>query len=222
MSYRFKSEGIDEVMKAVAELEDKAMFVAAQSLYEGAGVMADEVSKAAKTIRTAPFHYVAVPGVITRLPSPEEKEILLKSGAVGVARFRKTLGAIDTSVGYNAAGYAPVNWNHMRSSARTNYKAVSLKGHAVNASSFLQAIRNRGGSEKYGIDANIGKGAQNMKPIGVIANAINSGTSFMKKQPFIRKAVKKATPKAEAAIIERAESLINTILSENQVGGKTA
>ena len=222
MSYRFKSEGVTEIMKAVGELGDKAMFVAAHSLYEGAGVMADEISKSAKTIRTAPFHYVAVPGVITRLPSPEEKDILLQSGTVGVAKFRKKLGAVDTSVGYNAAGYAPVNWNHMRSSARTNYKAVSLKGHEVNASSFLKAIRNRGGSEKYGVGADIGKGAQNMKPIGVIANAINSGTSFMKKQPFIRKAVKKATPKAEAAIIETAERLIETILSENNVGGKSA
>lgn len=222
MSYRFKSEGVNEIMKAVKDLGDKAMFVAAQSLYEGAGVMADEVSKAAKTIRTAPFHYVAVPGAATRLPSPEEKEILLSNKAVGVAKFRKNLGAIDTSVGYNAAGYAPVNWNHMRSSARTNYKAATFKGSNITKSSTLQWIRNQGGSEKYGLSADIGKGAQNMKPIGVIANAINSGTSFMKKQPFIRKAVKKATPKAEEAIIARAESLINSILQENNVGGKTA
>jgi len=215
MAYRFKSEGVDEIMKAVAELGDKAEFVAAQALFDGAGVMADEVSQSANTIKTAPFHYVAVPGATMRLPSPEEKAILQESGAVGISKFRKRLGSVDTSVGYNASGYAPVNWNHMRNSARTNYKAVKLKGHEVNASSFLQAVRNAGGG-------NIGKGAQNMKPIGVIANAINSGTSFMQKQPFIRKAVTKATPKAEAAIIERAESLINKIISENQVGGKTA
>ena len=205
MAYRFKSEGVNEIMKAVQELGDKAMFVAAHSLYEGAGVMADEITKSAKTIRTAPFHYVAVPGAITRLPSPEEKEILLQNGAVGVAKFRKKLGAVDTSVGYNASGYAPVNWNHMRSSARTNYKAVRLKGHEVNASSFLQALRNSGGSEKYGVSADIGKGAQNMKPIGVIANAINSGTSFMKKQPFIRKAANSGSPKAMAAMKAKIE-----------------
>ena len=222
MSYRFKSEGVTEIMKAVGELGDKAMFVAAQALYDGAGVMADEVSQSAKSIRTAPFHYVAVPEAVTRLPSPEEKDILLQSGAVGVAKFRKRLGSVDTSVGYNAAGYAPVNWNHMRSSARTNYKAATFKGRNITASSTLQWIRNQGGSEKYGASADIGKGAQNMKPIGVIANAINSGTSFMKKQPFIRKAVKKATPKAEAAIIATAERLIDTILSENNVGGKSA
>ena len=216
MPYRFKSEGVEDVMKIVADLGDKAEFIAAQALFEGAGEMADAVTAEAKKIRTAPFHYVAVPGAITRMPSPEEKQILLDSGAMGISKFRKTLGAIDTSVGYNGAGYAPVNWNHMRSSARTNYKAVKLKGHEVNASSFLQALRRSGGSNEYGISADIGKGAQNMKPIGVIANAINSGTSFMKKQPFIRKGFKKGTKKAEAAIISRAESLINQIIEKKE------
>ena len=214
MPYRFKSEGVDEIMKMIAQLDDQAMFVASMALYEGAGVMADAITKSAASIKTEPFHYAAVDGTM-RLPSPEEKEILMNSGAVGIAKFRKRLGAVDTSVGYNSAGYAPVKWNHMKTSARTNYKAVKLKGHEVNASSFLAAVRKAGGG-------NIGKGAQNMKPIGVIANSINSGTSFMQKQPFIRTAVKNATPKAEAAIIQTAEKLFNKIISENIVGGKSA
>ena len=215
MAYRMQTEGLKETIDAIRALGDEAMFVASWSLYDGAGVMADAINKEANTIKTEPFHYAAVSGATTRLPSPEEKQMRLDSGASGIAKFKKRLGAVDTSVGYNAAGYAPVNWNHMSSNARTNYKAVSLKGHDVNASSFLKALRKASG------DATIGKGAQNMKPIGVIANAINSGTSFMTKQPFIRRAVTKATPKAIAAIVSRAESMIAKIIQEN-IGGKSA
>jgi hypothetical protein len=53
------------------------------------------------------------------------------------------------------------------------------------------------------------------KPIPVIANAINSGTSFMKKQPFFRRAVQRGTPKAEEAIVRTAEALMEAIISSN-------
>ena len=220
MPYRFKSEGVAAVMKQCKALEDKAEFVAAHALYEGAKIMAAEINKQARSIKTAPFKY-ARPGE-ERLPSPEEKQMITDSGAMGIAKFRKNLGAVDTSVGYNTSGYAPVKWNHMSSKARTNYKAATFKGRDITASSTLKWIRSQGGSEKYGISANIGKGAQNMKPIGVVANAINSGTSFMKKQPFMRKALKAAMPKCEAAIIKTAESLIDSLIKENDIGGKTA
>jgi hypothetical protein len=49
------------------------------------------------------------------------------------------------------------------------------------------------------------------KPVPLIVNAINSGTSFMKKQPFFRKAVVNATPKAEAAIVDKIEAEINAM-----------
>lgn len=215
MPYRFQSEGIAEVMKQVAALGEQAEFVASMALYEGAGIMAEAITAEARTIKTAPFHYAAVDGAVTRLPSPEEKEIIVGSGAMGIAKFRKRLGAVDTSVGYNNAGYAPVRWNHMSSKARTNYKNATFKGRDINASSTLKWIRDQGGS------ASIGKGAQNMKPIGVIANAINSGTSFMKKQPFMRRALTKARQRCEEAIIARAVSLMDKIINENQ-GRKTA
>ena len=44
------------------------------------------------------------------------------------------------------------------------------------------------------------------KPIPVIVNAINSGTSFMNKQPFIRKAANSGAPKAMKAMKDRIES----------------
>ena len=56
------------------------------------------------------------------------------------------------------------------------------------------------------------------KPIPVIANAINSGTSFMQKQPFMRRAVTKGKPKAEEAIIRTAESLFEAIIASNGEG----
>lgn len=210
MPYRMKTEGLEEFGKMLKECEEHAEWIASWSLFDGAGVMADAVTKEAKSIKTEPFHYAAVEGVTTRLPSPEEKQILLDSGAMGISKFKKRLGAVDTSVGYNSSGYALVNWRHMSSKARTNYKAQPFKNKDFMTTSTLKAA----GVYK--------RGAQNAKPIGVIANAINSGTSFMKKQPFIRRAVTKATPAAIDAIIKRAESMMQNIIQKNETGGKSA
>ena len=59
--------------------------------------------------------------------------------------------------------------------------------------------------------------AGQMKPVPLIANAINSGTSFMKKQPFFRRAVSGGTQKATDAIVRTAEAKIEEII--NQSGG---
>ena len=216
------TSGIGEAIYMLKQLEDKAPMVASQALFEGAGIIADAVTAEAKSIKTEPFHYAAVEGATKRLPSPEEKEIVTAQGAMGVSKFRKRIDSVDTSVGYNGSGYVPVNWNHMSSKARTNYKNATFKGRDINASSTLKWLRDQGGSEKYGISKDIGKGAQNMKPIGVIANAINSGTSYIDKQPFIRRAFSKAKGKAEKAIVDRIESLFNKIIKEESAGGKIA
>lgn len=213
MAITAKIEGMSEISSMLSELDEKADFVASFALYEGAGEMAKAVNDAAKSIQTESFQY-AKPGT-KRMPSPEEKQILLDNGAMGIAKFQHDGEEVNTSIGYNRAGYANVNWNHMSSGARTNYKAVSLKGHESNASSFLKALRRAGGST-------IGKGAQNQKPVGVIANAINSGTSFMKKQPFFRKGVSAGTPRAESAIKTAVEKMFNQIIKENGAGGKSA
>lgn len=49
-------------------------------------------------------------------------------------------------------------------------------------------------------------------PIPKIANAINSGTSFMKKQPFFRKGVRDGTKAAETAIATSIEQEIEKIV----------
>ena len=147
MSYSVTTQGMDSLQKMLADLGTAAPGVAAGGLYEGAGVMADAVSRSVHGIDTEPFHYAT--NGHTRKPSPEEKA-LLESAPKGVAKFRKTGVSVNTSVGMDKSGY--------------------------------------------------GQLGSKTKPIPQIANAINSGTSFMKKQPFFRKAVSQAKNATIAAI----------------------
>ena len=71
---------------------------------------------------------------------------------------------------------------------------------------------------KNGSDVQTSVGMQNSgygelngktKPIPVIANAINSGTSFIDKQPFFRKAVSQSKGAAAAAIEAKIKELID-------------
>jgi len=166
MGYTMKTEGLDDLSKMLNQLGEQAGKVAAVGLYDGAGVMADEIKRQAKSIKADKFHYAVFPPNVTRNPSVEEKEAVTKASA-GIAKFDKNGGAVETSVGYSNSGY----WN----------------------------IRGK------------------MKPVPLIANSINSGTSFMKRQPFFRKAVTKGTPKATNAIVRTAEAKIEEII--NQSGG---
>ena len=147
MAYRIQVDGMNELIQKMGKLPEKARDVASLALYEGAGVVADAVSQAVRGIATEPFTYAA--GGRKRKASPEEKAIL-ESAKKGVAKFRKSVDGVQTSVGMQNAGYATLN----------------------------------------------GK----TKPIPLIANSINSGTSFMQKQPFMRRAFSQSKSAAEAAI----------------------
>jgi HK97 gp10 family phage protein len=160
MPYTLKVEGMEEITAMLAKAEGAAQGIAALALYDGAGVVADEISRGARGISTSPFRYAA--GGRMRDPSPEERDALVSAGAAGIAKFRKTGNSVDTSVGYGRSGY------------------VSINGKT--------------------------------KPAAVIANAINSGTSFMKKQPFIRKALNKAKDQATEVITQKVTSLVEEIL----------
>ena len=148
MPFSIEWEGADELLRKMDKLPEKAAKIAAEALYEGAGVMADAVNQAVHGIATKRFKYPAPPGK-KRMPSPEEKAIL-EGARHGVARFRNDGTKIQTSIGYQNAGYATLN----------------------------------------------GK----TKPIPLIANSIEHGTSFMKKQPFMRKAISQNQSKAIATI----------------------
>lgn len=156
MAYQMKVSGMEEVSDMLTQMGEKAQGVAAKALYDGAGLMADEIRKGAGTIRTEPFKHKKE----TRLPSPEEKEIV-QTAAAGIAKFNKNGTEVDTSVGFRNAGYAEL--------------------------------------------------AGKMVPIPKIVNAINSGTSFMKKQPFVRKSANTATPKVLETMRKRIEEEFEAI-----------
>ena len=142
MAYTMKVDGLTELSEMLTNMAEKAPAAASKAVYEGAGIVADEVRNQIGKISTAPFHYAVF---VTREPSPEEKAIVEQAGA-GIAKFSKNGSEVETSVGFAKAGYA------------------TLKGKTV--------------------------------PIAKIANAINSGTSFMKKQPFMRRAANSGGKKA--------------------------
>ena len=153
MAFELKADGLSEVSELLGKMEDRAPAVAGKALYDGAGIMAAEIRKSAESIKTAPFKYAGNGN--TRLPSPEEKEIVMAAGT-GIAKFDKNGAEVNTSVGYRNAGYADLN----------------------------------------------GK----KKPIPLIVNSINSGTSFMQKQPFVRKAANSGGKKS----IEAMKKVIET------------
>lgn len=162
MPYTIKSEGIAEISEMLAKLDTAAAGIASQALYEGAGILADTITANAKAIKTKPFKWASTRRGETRLPSPEEKEIVMNA-AIGIAKFEGGGTEVQTSVGLQNAGYA------------------TLKGKTV--------------------------------PIPKIANAINSGTSFMQKQPFVRKAATSGGKKAVAAMQKYVEEAFDAIMN---------
>lgn len=152
MAYTMKVDGLTEVSEILTQMAEKAPAAASKAVYEGAGIVADEVRSQVGKIHAEPFHYAVF---VTREPSLEEKAIVQAAGA-GIAKFRKNGSEVETSVGFAKAGYA------------------ELKGKMV--------------------------------PIAKIANAINSGTSFMKKQPFMRKAASSGGRKAMDAMKQSIEA----------------
>lgn len=157
MAGMMKVTGMDELSEKLSRLGSEAESVAAQSLYQGAGVMADALTAAGKTIRAEKFHYVF--NGRKRLPSYEEAAAV--QGKIGIARFNKNGTEVDTAVGFGNAGYVEI--------------------------------------------------AGKKKAVRQIANAINSGTSFMDKQPVFRQAISRARAASGAAIVSRADELIEQI-----------
>lgn len=157
MAGMMKVTGMDELSEKLSRLGSEAESVAAQSLYQGAGVMADALTAAGKTIRAGKFHYVF--NGHKRLPSYEEAAAV--QGKIGIARFNKNGTEVDTAVGFGNAGYVEI--------------------------------------------------AGKKKAVRQIANAINSGTSFMDKQPVFRQAISRAKEASGAAIVSRADELIEQL-----------
>ena len=189
MAWGINMTGMNELIQSLDKLPKEGARIASEALYEGAGVVADSVSRAGNSIRTQPFKYAK--GGAKRLPSPEEKALVVNARH-GVARFRKTGVNVQTKVGYQQLGYGAITWNHAKTlNSRTKYKQ-GANGRMVHAS------RGTG---------------QSMKPIPLIINSINSGTSFMVRQPFMNKAISQSNAPAKAAM----ENGIKSRLDELQI-----
>ncbi len=158
MAMTMQVEGIEELSRKLTELGERAEEVAARSLYDGAGVMANAYAQAVNSIQAQPFRYAF--GGLQRYPSFEEKDAL--QGKTGIAKFDKNGSEVNTSIGISGAGYANI--------------------------------------------------AGKQKAVRMIANAVNSGTSFMVKQPVFRRAATQARDAASAAIVAKAEKLIDEII----------
>ena len=154
MAMTMQVSGMEDVSRMLTEIGEKAEDVAAQALYEGAGIMADAYSQAVNSIQADKFRY-AFNGR-KRLPSHEEKAAL--QGKTGIAKFNKNGSEVETSVGL---------------SGKMGY--VTIAGKQVAARK--------------------------------IAYAVNSGTSFMVKQPVFRRAATQAKGAASAAIVAKADQL---------------
>ena len=210
MAMKINTEGLMRVADILNQLGDKAQDVASGALFEGAGIVADAFTGAINGISTAPFKY-AKPGGQKRKPSPEEKEILI--GQVGIAEFHKSGSEVDTLIGIGE-GYNTVDWNHMSSKAHTNYKVKPGHGYYGVISNSKAYIRKK--DDHYERDRdwfikNEGR-RSSAKPVKVIARAINSGTSFMEKQPFARKAKSQSQGAAKAAIVSKAEEMLEELI----------
>lgn len=192
MAYNVTTEGLDELTQALSSIGNAAQGVASASLYEGAGVLADAVSRAVHGIATEPFQYAA--GGKRRKPSPEEKAALLGAGSAGIAKFHKNGLTVDTVVGFNNSGYAIVTGKRSKK-ARTNYRYDPQTGRITHSSKAKE-------------------GSVNVKPVPLIANSINSGTSFMQKQPFFRKAISQTRGKAIERMDSEARRRIDEITKE--------
>ena len=156
MAMTVKVDGMETISMMLQNLGDKAEGIASRGLFEGAGIMADEIRKEAAGIRTGP----GASRESARYATQEEKQIVMNAAA-GIAKFKKNGTEVDTSIGFRNAGYAEIN------------------GKSV--------------------------------PIPKIENAINSGTSFMHKQPFVRKAANRAKERASEAIRASIEADVNGI-----------
>ena len=156
MAWDITAEGVVELSKILGALESEAEYVASGALYEGAGVVADAMSKSVDSIKTKKFRYK----VDDRLPSPEEKEAL--RGKIGIAKFNKNGSEVDTLVGFTKGD---------------GYVMLGKRKTAVRE----------------------------------IARSINSGTSFMPKQPVFRRAASRSKGAAEAAMVEKANEMIKEI-----------
>lgn len=134
----------------------------------------------------------------------------MEQGAPGVAAraLYKGAGIMSEAVKRGAASIKTAHFRYAKD-GETRMPSPEEKAIVQSAAAGIAKF-DREGTE---VDTSVGyrnagyaelKGRQ--KPIPQIVNAINSGTSFMKKQPFVRNAARTAAPKAIQAMKEAIEA----------------
>lgn len=158
-------EGTDTVINLLDEIGTAIYDIAAGALYDGAAVVADELSNEMhNNIKYGSKEYVS--GNHKRLPNDYERAAMDVAGPT-VRRFKRTNNSIKTTIGVTGDGY--IMWRNRR------------------------------------------------VPVIEIVRAINAGTSFMMKQPFIRDTKNKTQNKAKQVIKDEIEQNVSELVRSHDV-----
>ena len=112
-------------------------------------------------------------------------------------------GVMADAVGQAVQGIATKKFKYPAPPGKTRMPSPEEKAVLMNARHGVAKFRNYGTEVNTSVGwRNAGYGTINGKtvPVPMIAAAIESGTSFMKKQPFFRKSVNRAKGAATAAV----------------------
>lgn len=103
----FEATGIDELIDALNKLDKETEPIAAQALYDGAGVMAAAIRSQVNSIPTEDWHYVDErhPHKMKSATTQEKNAI---AQVIGISEFDKNGSEVNTSIGINDGGYMKV------------------------------------------------------------------------------------------------------------------
>lgn len=125
------------------------------------------------------------------------------AGVVGDA-FSSAINGIQTE---------PFHWAKY---GETRKPSPDEKAALIGKSGIAKFNKNGGEVDTLiGITGNAGYAmvGKKLKPVRMIARSINSGTSFMQKQPVFRRAASQSQGKAKAAIVSKADEMFNEIIN---------
>lgn len=136
-----------------------------------------------------------------------------KAQDVAALALYEGAGVVADAVSQAVQGIATAPFRYARG-GRKRLPSPEEKAILTKARTGVAKFRKTGVSVQTSIgmqNAGYAQLGSKMKPIPLIANAIESGTSFMTKQPLIRKAARKAESRAAAVTEQGIESRIKDL-----------
>lgn len=158
MAKFYVGKGMEQYLAMLGNLEFRTDELIGEAIYEGAKIVADEVSRAIDTIPSR--EKGSSSGVY------EDQRQGLKDG-FGIARLKNENGYLNVKLGFD------------------------------------------------GYNKHVTKTYPNGQPNALIARAINSGTSFAPKYPFVDRTTRNCKSEAEAAMMAKIDSGIKQIAGGN-------